>query len=528
RHIYSGSADFCLYDLYVPLGAVNENVFAYSNRAGNERSLVFYNNAYAEAGGWICRSAVAIPQKDGGFRQDNLCQALGLRGADPYFTLFREQRQDLWYIRSSREIAERGFFVSLKGYEAQVFIDIHEVEDDKRGRFARLHTELNGRGVRDVHTAIQDIYLGELYHRFAELFRPDHLDLLFGALKSGARQDKPAGVPPKGTAKSAGPKSAAGGAAIADVADSLKDAILGFAAVAEKFLDGALYDPFVTSCAYPKIPGEQIWKEFAAHLKRLKTLTEYGFAAPHKGDAPAVCFLRSLGEKLNAKPALIVFAYAYGALSLLRGIIGSGTSGLEARALIDHWTLDRKLRELFAAYDVGEGEANRVLDIMKAVLARTCPVQGTTPAENATPPADKPVSTAAVGEPSGLSELSPAEKIVLDNYYEEDFRRLLRVNIFEGVIWFNKESFEDLLFYAPLFAALESDTAFSTATKGAARPPKTTAGAETAEDWLSRIARIAGLVEAFSGAEEKSGYQLGELLGALGTMGSQAKPKGKK
>jgi hypothetical protein len=182
---------------------------------------------------------------------------------------------------------------------------------------------------------------------------------------------------------------------------------------------------------------------------------------------------------------------------------------------MDHWTLGRKLREFFAPQGVSEDEANHVLDIMQAVLARTCPGRGSVPAEDAAPPTDKPL--AATSAAHELAGLEPAEKLVLDNYHEEDFRRLLGVNIFEGVIWFNKESFEQLLFYAPLFAALES----------VPRLPKKTGGAhaESPEDWLDRIAGIAELVEAFAGAEKKSGYQLGELLEALGN-GSSAKAKG--
>jgi hypothetical protein len=461
---------------------------------------VLYNNAYAEAGGWIFRGAVAIPQKSGGFRQDSLSQALGLHGADAYFTILREQRQDLWYIRSSKEIAERGLFVSLKGYEAQVFIDIHEVEDDRRGRFARLHAELNGRGVRDIHAAIQDIYLGELYYRFAELFKRDHLDLLFGVPSGGGSTS---GDPQD---KTATPKPAANSIAVADSAGSLKNAVLDFVAVAEKFLDGPLYDPFVVEHSREKIPGEQMWEAFAAFLDRLKTVTEYGSTAPRKGDTPTIRFLRGLGKKLIARPAPMVFAYAYGALSLLRDIIGDGALGLEAKALGDHWALDRKLREIFGARDISGDEAGRVLEIMKAVLARTSPAPKTSAEDAAALPA------------AAVQELSPAEKLVLDNYHAEDFRALLGVNIFEDLIWFNKEAFEEVLFYAPLFAALESNAAL---------------GAKPAAKWLDRIAGIAELAEAFAGAEEQSGYQLDGLLGALGTEGARklrppAKPKGKK
>jgi glycosidase len=478
RHIYSGSADFCLYDLYSSQGAINENVFAYSNRAGNERSLVLYNNAYPEASGWIHRSAADVHRKNSDIRRDSLCQALGLHGGSAYFTLLREQRQDLWHIRSSKEIAERGLFVSLRGYESQVFIDIHEVEDDRRGRFARLHAELNGKGVKDVQAAIQDIYLGELYYRFAGLFSRDHLDRLLDGLRAKSARPAPEGPPSPETPPSpeAGAQAAPPGPS---AADPLKDALISFVNVAEKFLDGALYDPFVTEQGYEKIPGEQIWQEFAAFLERLRTVAEYGAAAPRPGDPPAIRFLHKLGEALNARPALLLFAYAYGTLSLLRNIIGAGATGQEAKALGDHWTLDRKLRELFAAFDARGDEAVRVLEIMKAVLARTGQGQG-----------------------AAVQGLTPAEKLVLDNYHEEDFRRLLGVNIFEGVIWFNKEAFEEALFYAPLFAALESDTALGMA-PGAA--------------WLDRIALIAELAEAFAGAEEKSAYQLDGLLEALGT-----------
>jgi hypothetical protein len=514
RHIYSGSADVCLYDLHGSGGGINENVFAYSNRAGNDMSLVFYNNAYAEASGWIHRSAAAIPRKNGEIRRDSLCQALGLHGAGACFALLREQRQDLWYIRSSKEIAERGLFVSLKGYEAQVFVEIHEVEDDKRGRFARLHAELNGRGVKDLGAAIQDIYLGELYHRFAELFSRDHLDRLFGA-----SLNKSAGSPPEDSpslesaAKSAPPEPVAGGVAIAKADASLQAAVLGFAAVAEKFLDGALYDPFVTEYPYEKITDEQIWQEFAACLGRLKAVTEYGAAPPRKDDTPAIRFLHGLGEKLNARPALILFAYAYGVLSLLRNILGAGASGPDAKALGDHWALDRKLRELFAPWGVGGDEASRVLDIMKAFLARTGP-------EHAAGAAPKQKSVKAdTRNAVAMQDLSPGEKLILDNYHAEDFRKLLGVNVFDGVVWFNKESFEEALFYAPLFAALESDAALA----GLVRPAK-----KAPAEWLDRVAGIAELAQAFAEAEEKAGYQLDELLAALGDKVPVVKPRGKK
>jgi hypothetical protein len=184
RALFSGSAEFRLYDLYSEGGSVNENVFAYTNRAWmngyEERTLIFYNNSYYETAGWIKVSDPAIPQSNGKKRRDTLHTALALHNDGSWFTLFREQHSNLWYIRSSKAINENGFFVALNRYETQVFIDIYEVQDDARGRWSRLHHDLQGRPVSDPHSAINDIYLGDLYYRFTKLLKEENVNLLHG------------------------------------------------------------------------------------------------------------------------------------------------------------------------------------------------------------------------------------------------------------------------------------------------------------------------------------------------------------
>ena len=57
RASFAGSDGFRLYDVVAEDGAVNEDVFAYSNVGpGGERSLVVYHNRYAEARGTIRES----------------------------------------------------------------------------------------------------------------------------------------------------------------------------------------------------------------------------------------------------------------------------------------------------------------------------------------------------------------------------------------------------------------------------------------------------------------------------------------
>ena len=58
RRLFADVKNFLLYDFFTPEGYVNENVFAYSNRSGDERSLVIYHNKYDSVQGWV-RSSVA-------------------------------------------------------------------------------------------------------------------------------------------------------------------------------------------------------------------------------------------------------------------------------------------------------------------------------------------------------------------------------------------------------------------------------------------------------------------------------------
>jgi hypothetical protein len=503
RALFSGSAAFRLYDLFAADGVVNENVFAYSNRHWDDRALIFYNNSYHETSGWIHRSSPAIPQEDGSYRQDALSEALSIHGESQYFTLLWEQRSGLWSIRSSKDINERGFFVSLKGYEAQVFLDIHEVEDGPGGRWARLNHDLQGRGVPDPEAAIQDICLGELYYRFTELLKPELVEAIHGFF------------------------TGTGTASAETFIESLRAPALVFAEIAQRFTGGeeGRSDPFVREGREPALAPERIAEDFGAYMARLLDLAAYaggkkaaqGTAGKKAAKDAAPAYLRSLAAALRDRPGVIAAALGYGLLSLLRPILGEGVSGAEAVRLgFDHWHLDRKLREQYRQIGVPEDEAGRLTALMRAALSRTVP-------ENR-----KPYET---GEPFRPGLLATA--IIEENYQDEDFRKILGINFFDDATWFNKEGFEETLFYGSLFFLLESGGAFEeygakkkSAKAGAVKSPKSAvketlkavpvSGVKTGPlSWTERAGIIAGLSQALGQAEKKSGYRLDGLLDHL-------------
>ncbi|MDR0706843.1 MAG: alpha-amylase [Treponema sp.] len=496
RLLFSGSEHFCLFDFYKQDGSVDENVFAYSNRADSERSLVFYNNSYYETAGWIHNSAANIPQKNnGGFHKNNLFQALGLDGD---FILFHEQRSGLWFMRSIQEIRDRGFFAVLNGYEAQVFLDIHSVWDAD-GRWSKICNELNGRGIEDLDAAMQDIFLAELYAPFVALFDSPYIDAFEQAVADCAISGK---------------IEAGDGFII-----TIKDGVLAFITMALKYIGGAdgKFEAFTSASYYPRESGmpapETVWKDFEAYMKRI-----FRYSLAHKKSgakaaqkpaarvASASFAAENIGKNSEtgasgrAHPA---FPLAYGLFSLLRSILGKGASGADAAALIRHWQLDRKLRNAYAKMGISSDIAYGVTELMKAVITRTAPA-----------------------ESLYTTDTLPAS-IITENYQKEDFRQLLGVNVFDDVTWFNKERFDFALMYASLFLAFENEDAFTVhradQTKGKGKSDGKTSPSkggkkttvQTESTWIARLTFIMDMREKLRQAEEKSAYRLDKLIEAL-------------
>ncbi len=174
RALFAGSANFTLYDFWVD-GRVNENVFAYSNRLGDERALVIYNNKYEKTSGWI-KSSVGFAEKnvlgEKTLRQRHLGEALGLTPTEQHWTIFRDNTSDLEFLRGSRELVEHGLFVELGEYGYQTFLDFREVKDES-GLYARLASSLAGAGVPNVARALQEMLLESVLTPFRKMCDAD-------------------------------------------------------------------------------------------------------------------------------------------------------------------------------------------------------------------------------------------------------------------------------------------------------------------------------------------------------------------
>lgn len=179
RYLFSGVDNFLFYDVW-DNGHVNENIFAYSNGSGTERTIVFYNNKYERAQGWIkqsCDYAVKTGSGDNDKAQvsKTLSEGLLLSPGWKNYCIFREHRSGLWYVRKSDDIINQGMFVALNGFEYQVYLDVQQVEDTAEGKYAKLHELLNGRGTEDLEVAWEEYRYKDLYAVLEKFATPEFL-----------------------------------------------------------------------------------------------------------------------------------------------------------------------------------------------------------------------------------------------------------------------------------------------------------------------------------------------------------------
>jgi hypothetical protein len=289
--------------------------------------------------------------------------------------------------------------------------------------------------------------------------------------------------------------------------ESFREPVLAFVHAAKKYIAGVkdgyeAFDSFNGNRKIAQIDSEFIWKDFESFVSRALSLPELS-----KKEIVPVNGLPEQG---------LLPLIGYGLLSLLRSILG-GSSGAEAVLLAEHWQLFKKIEIIWETKGIGSYKAGRIMEIAKAILSRT--------SLGVAEETDEPVKKFA---DTGLEEIVNGKIIsdetvrkhcaamILENYDTEDFRQLFGINRFDGVTWFNKEAFEEVLFWAPRFLLPESAAAFGTM------------GNDAPASVLKRAKFILSIIDSLKKAEKLSGYRIDGLLEALVPNESPKKPSADK
>ncbi len=312
RYLFADVENFVLYDFHTIEGTVSDDVFAYSNRFGDERALIVYHNKYGTTRG-------TVRQGDRGkHRGASLVDGLGLNPDGAHYAIYRDLVSGLEYIRSSKDIAHDGLQLELGAFERRVLMDWREVYDWD-GRYWRITQMLGPRGVPSIEDASRDLVLEPILGPWREIVNPSVFRNLIEA----------------GTSKS-GTKSSA--RLMGELEAKLKGFADGVESVTTKNLDGAAFATKVRS-------------DLESALKLPKNLNSSDDAA-HWGGVFGWVLTRRLGE------------------------LDGNASPERSRSLIDEWrlgpTMEHTLRELGVSSDV----ASRTVGHAKVLVAHQAALEG--------------------------------------------------------------------------------------------------------------------------------------------------------
>ena len=477
RYIFAGSSDFTLYDFWNGHGKVDENVFAYSNRHGDERSLVLYNNKYESTRGTIHISAAFMDKATGSLRQRSLCDGLGLPTGESIVIACRDTH-GLEYLRRATDLHWRGLTFDLRGFQCVVLLDWRVLQPTADWPWDSLCDSLNGAGVRSVHEEMVKLRLRPLHDALRAAVSPANVRALAQLANQIAQQNTEQGTVPN-SSRRAKPQPAHGKPeldprlrAIAEKGQLFFDRLLEHIPEENRapIVRADAAAPSGTQAGVEAQAADAIEPAFAAGLRamlcgaaRLQALVHtYSSDWPAKsrpilpGNAPATRHERTWAPIL--------------AWTVLRSLpshcIPNGDRA-ELVALFDRLLLRATLADLFASMGM-EGEACWQAAAQVRLL----------------------FSQAAAAPDAVYSEALWADPNV---------RWLAGVNQAGGITFFNREQFDELLTWLQLPALIEIAHAESIQPKSA---------------HSTGIAAIESSVAAARKAAHHAGYNLKKLLAA--------------
>jgi hypothetical protein len=439
RYLFSGMKHFLLYDFFTPEGSVNEDVYAFSNGTDTERALVVYHNRFASTQGWI-RLSVGYMQKGAGEErpivQRSVSEGLNLSPAADRFVIFRDLTCNLEYIRSTQELAERGLFLDLQAYKYHVFTDFREVQDDAGQSFRHLADYLAGRGVPNIQHAMKELLLAPVQEPFRKLVHPGFMQYLLDNRSTSRAETLPD-----------------------DLLEQSEQRVRSLLAGIES-LTGFNRNP--------EAIATEIQHRMQTVLK-LSALQEHFPVPGGKRYQAAVDYLRA-GLQENRRAWVTLLAYAY--LHNL-GKLG-GVDGYEARgqSWLEEWQFGRILS------GTAEGMGFSGEDAWK--IARQVSL--------------------LIGQQNWYEDLQDesAQSILRHWLADDEIQRLLGVNRYKDILWFNQEALEEYVWWMTAVAFLSA----TGADRSASQMTEDLLGADEIAGEILRAAR-------------QSEYQVSKLLAAL-------------
>ena len=404
RYLFAEVGEFSLYDFYTPDGNVNEDVYAYSNRQGEERALVVYHNRFAEARGWI-QSSAASSVKTGQDDQRQLvsrklCQSLDLHTGEDHFTIFRDHITGLEYIRNNKTLSENGIYLELSAYQYHVFMDFRQVQDNEWHQYAQLTEYLDGRGVPSMDETLKEIVLQPVLYPFRALSNSQMFKRLLDSRQ--LTEGKEVNI---------------------DLLTEVEHKATHLLTEINKLTAAEREENDLSTLAQEIRRKVQVILELPVIGKSTSKESKRNYQAAVK----TIMENMSHGKNDPSRwAALLGWVYTHN----LGSVMGEEGAVERSRSWIDEWLLGRILAS--SIEDLGSSESDS-WDLIRIIKILTT-------------------------HQNWYEVKSPKSKRayrILETFLEdEDVQRFLQVNRYQGILWFNKESYDQMLAWMMSIAAI--------------------------------------------------------------------------
>ena len=474
RYLYANVENFLLYDFFNQNGSVNEDVFAYSNRIGENKSLVIYHNRFGSTSGWIKTSAayaVKTGSDEGSKKlvQQDITQGLDLNHDPNLYIIFRDQISGLEYLRNSLEIQEHGLYFDLQAYQYHVFSNFRQIADTDWRPYGQLAAYLDGRGVPDMDEALKELILQPLHQPFRELV---NAGMFRRIILHREQLDKPEEPQSKVVFEEIDLKTRIWLAEVKSLSQGKQD--ISPIAVHIQIKFEVMRRLPVLIHLWPK------------NDKSLRKAVEY--LGLENEDS-------TLGTDLiNGNPRvwglLLSWLFTHSTGQCLKNDLAEANE--TSRLWLDEWLLSKIVRTTLVDLDMDGYSAGRKVDLLRILVSQHSwwlEFNSKNAAKNSKKIKD------------------PAVRLLETWLQDETLQVFIGMNQFNESVWFNKESFEELLWWLFLIAVIEiiSGEADKSLQSGQFTPAV-----------KARIKNCYQIIETLLKAEEKSEFQIDKLLDQAG------------
>lgn len=397
RELFAGVDQFRLYDFLRSDGQIDQNVFAFTNRQHDQKTLVVFNNRYEFTRGRIKFSIPQSTRKNPGRNKidTSIAAALGLQKADSGYLRFHDLSTGLDFIRSVGELHDRGFEIDLNGYEHHVFVDFILVHADAYQDYDRLYAEYGHGGISNMDQALFDLRLQPVLSPLRSLINRDFLNhLLEASQKSqgGFSSNIAASISEKTASFLIGAKQIANTSS--DTDSLLKDILRAFQSIAQL-------------CHLEKSLAAPATQKIAKLLKPMRLEAVYEKARWYTLGSWAV--ISHIGKIMSAQ-------------------FSSDTS----QAWLEEWKLDQPLREALLNEGIhGTSQQNALSALSLAVKFQDW--------------YERP-------------QKDGVQKLLREWFSTPEVQIFLKVNRFDGKLWYDADAFQEFLWWMGIVAILQDQT----------------------------------------------------------------------